>query len=333
MQTTFEDPGSALTRARDHRARGQWVFLREMYEDMDGTSPSSPELAVLLAEAQLRVGEPRVAQRLLEEVIPIFERRGDSTAHCQALNMLGAAHFEAGDLADAEEAFSRVMELALARGNDLLVARATNNLGSIANIRKRHEIALGLYQLAVPAFQRTGNIAGLAETHHNMAIAYRDLRQLGQAERSERRAIEFAREAEDRRLLAMARVGRAELNLLNGQAEVAHAGARMAANECRDIPDPVGEADALRLVGAARLALGALHEAQAAVDRAVMLARKHGNTLVEAEALQTRARIFARIGDRRQARTDAQLAINLYGRLDTLAEQQALEQWMREELD
>ena len=333
MQTTSGDSHTTLLRARDHASRGDWVSLREMYDGVDHETTSSPELTLLFAEAQLRVGDARVAGSLLAELIPIVERQGDMAGHRRALNMLGAAHFEAGDLSKAEEAFSQALDRALADGDDLLVARSTNNLGSIANIRKRHEAALGLYQLAIPAFQRTGNKAGLAEAHHNMSIAYRDLRQLEQAERLERRAIEFAREAENPRLLTMARVGRAELNLLNGEAEVAHAGASIAAAECRDIPDPIGEADALRLVAAARLVLGALHEALPVADQAVQLARRHGNALVEAESLEVRARVFAQGGDWIHARADARQAALLYRRLDAQVEQEALERWMKEELN
>lgn len=48
------------------------------------------------------------------------------------------------------------------------------------------------------------------EALHDMAISFRDLGQLEEAERHKRRAIEFAHQAGSAQVLAMARVGRAE---------------------------------------------------------------------------------------------------------------------------
>jgi len=131
----------------------------------------------------------------------------------------------------------------------------------------------------------------------------------------------------------MAHAGRAELMLRHGDAEIACAGARQAVHECREIPDPVGEADALRLMAEAHLELGALSEAQEPVARAVALARRHHNALVEAEALRVRAHLFARAGDRENARDDADGAIVLYTRLGAHAEYLKLRCWVREALN
>jgi len=323
------DPVISLAEARRLAGSEAWVPLCREYDRIERGTPPEPSLAVILAEAQMRVGDPRLARELLREALPEFEHVGDTITHCRACNMLGAAHFELGDLDRAEKAFALVLERASAIRSDLLVARSTNNLGLIANIQKRHDEAIGQFHLAAAAFQQAGNTAGLAETHHNIAIAYRDLEQWDQAEKAERRAIEYSSEAGNHRLLAMAQTGRAELKLLYGEAEVAEAGASLAADTCRAIPDPVGEADALRLVAAARLSLGELQEAKEPVDRAVVLARRHGSALVEAEALRVRARLLAVQGNSARARGDAQEAVALYARLGAESDRDSLEAWLR----
>lgn len=319
-----------LSTATALAARADWEALRAWLRDESRAVAASPELSLLLAEAELRLGHPAEARALVERVIPVLGRRGNDAALRQALNLAGAATFEIGDLEAAERWFSRALELASDEGDALLMARATNNLGAIANVRGRHEAALSLYQLAIPAYQRIGSTLGLAQSYHNMAITYRDARRLSEAEEHERRAIEFAREAGSPRMLAMARAGRAELSLMRGDAGLARAGASMAAMEYAAIPDPVGEADALRLLAAARAALGERDRALEVLDRALALAREHGSALVEAEALSARAQMHREARDRAAAGADALAALDIFTRLGAAAEREAMEALLRE---
>jgi tetratricopeptide (TPR) repeat protein len=319
-----------LSEARGCAARGAWTEVAQLFAGRgdQGLIATQPELAVLQGEAALRLGKPQESLSCLSLGVQVLERRGDRATLRRAVNLVGAAYFEVGDLGDAKAAFERALELANADGDDLLVARATNNLASIANVQGQHEASLSLYQLAVASYQRIGSAAGLAGTFHNMAIIYRDARRLDQADEYERRAIEFARQAQDPRLPAAARAARAELSLLRGEARVAEAGARIAAREYAAIPDPAGEADALRLMGAARAALGSVDGALEALNRAVALAQEHGSALVEAESRRARAELFATQDLLEEARNDAVAAIVIYQRLGASAECGILQKWL-----
>ncbi len=318
-------PDPLLSTARALRDRGAWAELRAL---AGAGQVESAELTVIRAEADLRTGEFRSARDRLMALAPTLERAGDSRLHRRAVNMLGAAHFELGDLALAEEMFGLALDLASQGLDDLMVARASNNLGMIDNIRGAHDEALARYRLAIPAYQRLGSPAGLAETYHNMAITSRDLGDLEQAERYERRAIEFSREAESPRLLAMAHVGRAELGLLRGEPAVADAGARLGATQYEAIPDPVGVADALRIAGSARTLLQDPVGARAALDQAVMLAVQHGSALIEAEARQARARLLASYAGGESPLADAHSAIRLFEQLGATRQKEETERWL-----
>jgi tetratricopeptide (TPR) repeat protein len=246
--------------------------------------------------------------------------------------MLGAAAFELGLLDEAAEQFQLSLALASAARDYRTVGHATNNLGMIANIRGEFDKALSLYQLAVPSFQRVGYLTGLGETHHNMALSYREKGALDLADKQERRAIDFAREAGNPRLLAITQVGRAELSLRRGEPVVAEAGARLGAQQYAAIPDAIGEADALRVAGAARLVLGDVLQAALALDRAVALAEEHGSALIEAESRGTRARVFATQREWDEVRRDVATAVELYRRLGADRDREALEQWLGEVL-
>jgi len=171
-----------------------------------------------------------------------------------ASNLLGASHVALGTPDDAGSAFGRALELGRQDADPLTVARAANDLGAIASARGDPQRALAHLQLAVPAYQRLGSAHGLARTYHNMAVALRDLGRLAAADECERRAIEFAREAESPRLVALAQLGRAELSLRAGDAPLAEARACRVAARLDALGDPVSAEAARRLARAARCA-------------------------------------------------------------------------------
>jgi len=317
-----------LARARDHAAAGAWGDVRLLLSGRPEATGAEPELATLLAEACMRGGRAREARGLLGDAVPALERRHDRSALRRAVNLSGAAHFALGELDDAERAFSRALELGREDGDDLLVARATNNLGAIESIRGRPDSALTLYQLAVPAYQRLGNSLGLAESYHNMAITVRERGLLDRADEYERRAIEYARATGNPRLAAMARVGRAEVWLRSGDPAVACATACRAAREFAAIPEPALEADALRVAGVASVVLGALDEAATLITRALETARAGGHALVEGETLHAQAELHAARGDLTAARADAGAAIAIFERLGATPERDAVREWL-----
>ncbi|HUO52349.1 MAG TPA: tetratricopeptide repeat protein [Gemmatimonadaceae bacterium] len=323
-------PSPLVVDARALGARGAWTELRALLGARVEESRVHPELITLFGEALLRTQAPREARTWLAGTRTAVRRSGDRAAVRRSVNLEGVACFETGELAQAEERFHEALELGRQDGDDLLLARATNNLGTIANVRGAPTEALALYRLAVPAYQRLGHARGLAETYHNLAISYRDLGDVPHADESERRAAEFARQAADARLAAMALVGLAELRLRSGDAELAEAEARRGAGEMARIGDPKGEADALRLVGAAATRRGRFAEARTALERALTLARTQGFAVIEAEALRARAELAHAEGRRDASRDEAREALAIYERLGARREAQALHEWLEE---
>ena len=323
-------PDSLLTTTRVLAERGEWSKVCESLAGRDAEVAAQPEVALLLGEAELRLGATRAAEQRLRGITPLLERTGSRVAHRRATNLLGAAQFELGDLEAAESSWDKTLELANADHDDLLVARATNNLGAIANVRGRREAALTLYQLAIPAYQRLGAPLGIAQSYHNIAITFRQLGQFEASDECEQRAIEFARQAGNSQLVALARLGRAELAFQSGDARLAELGARLAAELFASIPDPISEADAIRLVGRACTAMGRLAEAHAVLDTALALARTHGSALIEAESLHARAELAVAAGTPDNARSDAERALEIFTRLGATEERDAVERLLAE---
>ena len=327
MTTTF---GSSHLQddARALRARGAWSELSALLDDHIGEVRNQPDLANLRGETYLRAGSPRESRAWFADSLAVIERRGDPSALRRAINMIGVADFQLGELDAAGPEFERALELGQQDGDDLLVARATNNLGMIANIRAQRDRALGLYSIAIAAYQRLGDVLGLAECHHNMAITFRDAGDLERADEHELRAIEFARDADNRMLLAQALLGRAEISYRNGDVAFAEAAALRAAADFASLPEPIQESDALRLVGVAALAQGKLEVAQKSLDAALRLARTQGGALNEAEILQARSALHCRAGDRKRMREDALAAIAIFERLQAHHDKEMLSDWL-----
>jgi len=306
---------------RQLSATGAWGDVRSLLASRVGEARTQPELATAWAEAHLRTGNPRDAHSWLSETLAAIERSGDRTQVRRALNLLGVASTELGALDEAEETFDRAAQLGRTDGDELLVARATNNLAAIAHVRGRRDVAVALYALALPAYQRLGSARGLAESYHNLAITLREQAELDRADECERRAIEYARDAGTPALAAMARVGRAEVYLRRDDLLMAEATAHVAARELAAAGDPIREADALRVAGVACTRRGDIVAARSALDRAVSLARTHGHVLIEAECLRARAEAAAAAGDGAVARDDLRAAAELFSRLGAAEEE------------
>lgn len=308
-----------LANAGAHAASGDWSALRELLTQHEALTATDPRLATLRAEAELRTGRPGVAREWLTKVLPAVERTGDRRALRTILNLRGVAELELGALDDAERTLATVIELARSDGDELLTARALNNLGALADMRDRFEKAIMFYEGAIPSYQRLGDARGLAETHHNVAISFRHRRQLGEAEEHERQAITYASQARNAALESLARLGLGELALEKGDAVLAEAIARHAAKRFAADSDALREADALRVLAAACVAQQKLSIAQEVVARACELAVTHGATLLEAELRRLNASILLAIGRRDDARREANEAARLFEGLGSAA--------------
>lgn len=319
-----ELPDAILERARELSRAGAWSDVVAMLEPMVPFAAAAGDVRVLYAEALMRVGRERSACEWLRQIMPMLISTGDRLNHRRALNLLGVGSFSLGDLEEASGALNTAVDLAQQEEDLLLFARATNNLGAIANTRGEHEAALGHYRLAVPAYQRLGQRRGLAESYHNIAITYRDIGALEEADEYERRAMDYAAAGVAPRVAAMGLIGRAEVALRRGDPQFARGTAQRAAAELQELGDPMNEADAHRLVGTAATAMGRFTDADAAFDRALSIARERGHALIEAETLRDRAKGLNGRGAHPEARRDAEASMALFERLGATSEVEAL---------
>lgn len=314
-----------VAQARALADAGNWAGVLAVLAPRAAACAREGVSAMLYAEALMRSGDERAALAWLRDVEPKLGAEGDRAAQRRAVNMIGAALLALGEREEAASAFTRALDLATESEDLLVLARATNNLGAIANLQGDHERALWHYRLALPTFQRLGQRRGLASSYHNLAITFRDLGQLDEADEHERSAIDHASEAREPRLLAMGRIGRAEIALRRGDAALAETTARMAREEFAGLGDAQNEADAWRLIGATCSAQRRYEGALEAFGQALDMARARHYALTEAESLRDRLEVWMGMGDVESALEDARDAIAIFERLGAMRERDALE--------
>jgi tetratricopeptide (TPR) repeat protein len=292
---------------------------------------AEPELGVLYADACRRVGQTLRSLEVGERLEARVRRAGRKDLTLELTNVIGMALFEAGRMEEAERRFQALLDDATAWRNVEFTARAANNQGIIANVQGERDLALSCYQHALAAYQGLGHLRGLAQTHHNLGISYRDLGLHGEADAHHRRAIELAREAGSEDVIALAELERAVLRTLAGDGRMAEALARRARHRFRRLGDPLGRAEALRVLAAAARADGRDRLAEKRLEAALAVARAHRDELLLAEVRRDQGVLLRDRGQHDRARTALLESADHYERLGARAEAIAVRGLLRED--
>lgn len=297
--TGTPSPTELLARADKLVAEARWQELHGLLSEVPRSELfSSSELAYRHGEALYHLGRMTDLAAYASELEAAMRRARDTKGVMRALNLGGIAAFELGDVAEARGRFDALLELAEGEKDDDMLARAANNLGALANLQGRRAEALSMYRLALPLYQKLGQTRGLAQTHQNLGISFRDLGQYEEAAAAYREAAELGRGFGYSPIVAMATVGRAEVEVLRGDPELAASFAEAGLLLARQVGDPITEGTALRVRAMTRAGGGEedLDAALADLEEARRLGRETGHVLLEAEAERDTARVLVRSG-------------------------------------
>jgi tetratricopeptide (TPR) repeat protein len=311
--------------ARDLRRRREWRVLAASGEPLSRDALlAEPEVGYAYAAACRHVGRPARALEVALDVEPEARRRGDWRLTGETVNLIGNILFETGHPDEAQARFESLLEHASQWNDEEFSARASNNLGVMSNVRGRRDLALTFYQRALAAYQRLGNRLGMAETHANLGISYRDLDFSREADGHFRRAIEFAEAEGSERVAAIAETERAWLCLRKGDGPLARSLAQRARGRAQGIGDPAGEGNALRVLAGAALLEGQADEAEAHLDGALRMAADHSEVLLAAEVQRDRGLFFRERGRTAAAREALTESAAHFARLGATAEAEAV---------
>ena len=254
------------------------------------------EVQLLAATAATRLGELSLAVSLAEGALDRFRSRGDRDGRMRAVNLLGAIAFEHGKLDIAERCFGEALLLAHDLDDNLMEARASNNLASLAVLRGRPEAALSLYRSALLAYSKLGDRRGTTEAYHNLGITFRLMKEWQDSQDAAAQAIRHAELVGERSLLALAVMGRAEIELERGDRDLARQELERASALAQEAGDAVGSAEVQRLTAVLAIAQGDYPTGLRLAQEARAVAERFGGVLLRAECHAAAARALRGLG-------------------------------------
>lgn len=286
--------------ARDRRWRDLATLACGVSEDV---VESYPELAYLLADSLRRVGDLETSVPLAKRAALGAARRNDTRLRLRSGNLLGMLEFAAGQIGESKDSFEGLLHFAMAARDDEFAARASNNLGIIASIHGERELALTSYQRALAAYQRLGYARGLAQTHYNVAIVYRDLGFPEETEGNLALALRYAEKGPDEDVMGLIDTERALLLAAAGDGALAEKIGERGLELMRRIGNPLGEANAERALAAAAIAQNRPASALHRLDHALATVELHPDLLLRAEIQRDRGALLLEAGDLQNARS------------------------------
>jgi len=308
-----------LAAAGHHAAVVEYLGGRERSELQD-----SPTLALLYGIAQARLGRHDVGQQWLQVALDQARTHGERAIERHALNARGALALVSGRIDEAADYCTQALMAASRDGDHATTARASNNLGIISSMRGRHAEAIASWEIAAAAFHRAGLPSGVAECHHNLGNAYRGQGALDRALAEADQAVAAAEAAGDETLFALTLRGRAEIRIVRGEREPAQRELDRVREIRSRLPDPVGEAEDLR-VSALVLAVEGQHaRAERALREVMGRAELHGRPHLLADATRDFAILLRRLNRQPEAQIAARAARAAFASLGAESEIRSL---------
>jgi len=151
--------------------------------------PALAEVRMRRSRQRLRAGAVGAGLELALEALEIAMRLGDAVLKARARNAVGAAHYFAGDLDGAADAFAHNV----AAPDPIERYRALNNLGSLAAMRGAPRDAYRHFEEALTLARESGQQVDIAATLNNLAATADRLGDYTRAEKHFREGIALAR--------------------------------------------------------------------------------------------------------------------------------------------
>jgi eukaryotic-like serine/threonine-protein kinase len=148
-----------------------------------------------LAYCAFTRGEPREAERLLQEMLVLAKEAGDPKISATALDNLGYASYLMGDLDEADKRFRDSASTATSMHSLQLQAVAVSNIGDVHLARGEFARAHERYTEALKIRQKIGEKRGIAESEIALANVAVEQSKPEAAAALARKAIEWATKA------------------------------------------------------------------------------------------------------------------------------------------
>ncbi len=248
-----------------------------------------------------QAGDSMQARSALKQSYAVTMLLGDRRLTASTLNTLGGVELETRNLDAAEDALTEASELA---GDDPeLLARISQNLGIVANIRGDHGAAEVHYRRSLAAYEAFSDLHGSAIARHNLGMLAADRGDNREAIAHFQLCESLARESGDAHLGALCRVNYGEVLLALGRRSEARRVVEDAQHTFEALEAHFDVPDVQRVLALCDRADGLLRQAESRLVAARELARIADARLIEAEVARDLGRVYAETGRPAEAQT------------------------------
>jgi tetratricopeptide (TPR) repeat protein len=291
---------------------------------------SDPGALLLAATAATRQGDLGTAAARASEALEGFRLRADTDGRMRSQNLLGVIAYETGRMDQAELNWNDALDAARGLKDNLMIARASNNLASLTYLRNDTLGALTLFRSALLSYQRLGDRKGMAESYHNLGIIFREMEEWGDAMDAAREAIRLAEQVGEGGLIGLAATGRAEISVARAELALAQQELNRAGKMARDSGDELGVIEVARVQALLFLAGGDYQKAADEAEAARAAAEQANALVLQAECAAVAARGWRRLDQPDTAERRRQEALRLFRSQGALRRVEELErQWQR----
>lgn len=209
------------------RQKGDLVQAESMYT-LGMAEASRNRQPGILGEALLKrgmiysnQGRWKHATADLDEGRRIYRQLNEPVAIGKAENILGLNHAMRGNVKQARSHIKRALQSFDHYDETLLSGVAQMNFGGVLCLLRDFDGALSYYHRAKSRFAEAGDVARLAHVHHHLGMVYLAKGAYGEALRSFEQAATLGARIGSKKLMGLAKLGKAHVVLAQGDLEAA----------------------------------------------------------------------------------------------------------------
>lgn len=265
---------------------------------------------------------PDSAFSLASQLIAFGTERKNLHAKAEGYNIQGISWSLRGDSEKAREYFETLLDVAIAMGDELRIANATNNIGVSYQHQGRYIEALDFYKKVLFSYERLGDKRGIGIASQNIGFIYEVQGDYAMALKYYRRSLVPRIALDDVSGIAnsLSRIG--DILLLQGALDSAEYYYTLSLEKFRSIDLEIGISSALHNLGSIHYAREEFEEAMSQFQQSLEIQEQVGDKNNTAVALTSIGNTYYQLGDYRRSVENCQRAFDLADPVNSLEEVQ-----------
>ncbi|HVX39693.1 MAG TPA: HD domain-containing phosphohydrolase [Gemmatimonadaceae bacterium] len=262
--------------------------------------PAATSILRRIGRTHIDDGHFDAAMDCLLVALATAEALGETAAIAHALNSMGGAHLQRGDLDEAEAMYERAQQVATDTTDGQLQAMVSQNLGIIASMRGDYAAALDHYAAGLVTYRTVGMREYIGPVLNNMGLVYTHLERLDEAQAAYDEAIVHCHQTGDIPHLLLALINSTDLWLARGDVERAAVLCDTVLAHATAVKDERALAETFKHLGIIARVRGELDQAERRFASACEYATSRDDLLLAAETAREQAELYEQMGRNRE---------------------------------